>query len=255
MTLILLCLQQIKDLKCANSLLSKKFEKMSEPKKVIVCEFGFGGIMHIPPMNVKSKTIGTALGLNASDLFPDKVCYKNLSKENKLIFKRFQGNILKKLTDDMMSIGVENEQDRLMFKRIFIPYIQMALLLPISNWNREQLVARIRAEIDGHMVSKQNTFSNLGVFYGIVKMAETKKKLKEMRKKEKKEEKKKPSSSSESDSSEIDVDFFSEFESEEDSEEPRRKQPKRAAKKLESRKRKQILEESSSKSKSESNNE
>ncbi|RYR24565.1 hypothetical protein Ahy_B02g058068 isoform E [Arachis hypogaea] len=47
----------------------------------------------------------------------------------------------------------------------------------VSNWNREQLVSRIRAEIDDHM--------------GIVKMAEIKKKLKEMKEKEKKEEKKK----------------------------------------------------------------
>ncbi|QHO08105.1 uncharacterized protein DS421_14g469630 [Arachis hypogaea] len=111
---------------------------MSEPKKAIVRELGFSGLMYIPPMNVphkllkelansfklgkttletsygsfkvKPKTIEVALRLNASgDLFPDKVSYKNLSEENKLIFRRFQGNTLKKLTDDMMSIGDENE--------------------------------------------------------------------------------------------------------------------------------------------------
>ncbi|RYQ96666.1 hypothetical protein Ahy_B08g092508 [Arachis hypogaea] len=264
MILILLSLQQTNDLKCATKLLSEKFEKKSEPKKEIIHELGFGGLMNIPPMNVphkllkelansfklgkntletsygsfqiKPKTIRAAFGLNASgDLFPDKVSYKNLFEENQLIFRRFQGNTLKKLTDEMMSIGVENEQDRLMFKRIFIFYIQMAFLFPstitkvspvhialifemekitkgnwgahilnflikgITNyhlkkkksidgclyalmiiyfhlaknkdkkgekkpevsWNREQLVARIRAEIDGHM--------------DIVKMAETKK--------------------------------------------------------------------------------
>ncbi|QHO22900.1 uncharacterized protein DS421_12g359070 [Arachis hypogaea] len=196
---------------------------MSEPKKVMVHELGFGGLVHIPPMNVPhkllkvlansfklgkntletsygsckvtSKTIGHALDLNASgDLFPDKVSYKNLFEENELIFRKFQGNTLKQLTNEMMSINVESEQDRLMFKRIFILYIQMAFLLPsiitkekkgekkaavpwVSNWNREQLVSRIRAEIDDHM--------------GIVKMAEIKKKLKEMKEKEKKEEKKK----------------------------------------------------------------
>ncbi|RYR67947.1 hypothetical protein Ahy_A03g014421 [Arachis hypogaea] len=108
---------------------------MNETKKVIIRELGFDGLMHIPPMNmphkllkeldnsfkldsfkVKPKIIGTVLGLNASgDLFPDKVIYKKLSKENKLIFRKFQGKTLKNLTDDMMSIGVENEQDRLMF--------------------------------------------------------------------------------------------------------------------------------------------
>ncbi|RYR03436.1 hypothetical protein Ahy_B06g082384 isoform B [Arachis hypogaea] len=156
---ILLCLQHTKDLKCATRLLSEKFKKMSEPKKAIVHELGFGGLMHIPPMNmphkllkelansfklgksiletsygsfkVKPKIIEVVLGINASgDLFPDKVSYKNLSEENKLIFRRFQGNTMKKLTDEMMSIGVENEQDWLMFKRIFILYIQMAFLLP-----------------------------------------------------------------------------------------------------------------------------
>ncbi|QHO58999.1 uncharacterized protein DS421_3g95340 [Arachis hypogaea] len=216
------------------------------------------------------------------DLFSDKVSYKNLSEENQLIFRRFQGNTLKQLTNEMMSINVESEQDRLMFKRIFIFYIQMAFLLPstitkvspvhiapifemekitegnwgahvlnfiikciknyrlkkkksidgclytlmiiyfhlaktnekkrekktavpwVSNWNREQLVVRIRAEIDGHMT---------------------------------------------------DVDVSSESESEEDSEKPTKKQPKRGAKKVKSRKRKQILEDFSSKSKRESTDE
>ncbi|RYR79280.1 hypothetical protein Ahy_A01g004114 [Arachis hypogaea] len=106
---------------------------MSEPKKAIVRKLGFGRLMHIPPMNVphkllkelansfklgkntletsygsfkiKPKTIGDALGLNASrDLFPEKVSYKNLSEENQLIFRRFQGNTLKQLIDEIMSI-------------------------------------------------------------------------------------------------------------------------------------------------------
>ncbi|QHN91990.1 uncharacterized protein DS421_17g579770 [Arachis hypogaea] len=194
---------------------------MSEEKKAIIRDLSFGGLMHIPPLRVhhkllkelansfklgkntletgygsfrvKPSTIGAALGLNASgDLFPQK--------------------------------------DRLMFKRIFILYIQMAFLLPttinkispvhlapifkmdkikegnwrahvldfiikgitdynlkkkksidgclfalmivyfhlsknkdkkgeerpaqpwIANWNREQLVERMRAEMDEHML-------------------------------------------------------------------------------------------------------
>ncbi|RYR18543.1 hypothetical protein Ahy_B03g063174 [Arachis hypogaea] len=81
---------------------------------------------------VKSSTIGAALGLNASgDLFSEKVSYKELSEENKQIFRRFQGKTLKNLTNEM-SISVGNEQDRLMFKRIFILYIQMTFLLPTT---------------------------------------------------------------------------------------------------------------------------
>ncbi|QHN81325.1 uncharacterized protein DS421_20g685840 [Arachis hypogaea] len=134
---------------------------MSEEKKTIVRNLGFGGLMHIPPLRVhhqilrelansfklgenrlengygsfkvRQKTIGAAVGINASgDLFPQKVNYKDLSEDDKQIFRRFQGKTLKNLTDEMMAIGVDNEQDRLMFKRIFILYIQMAFLLPTT---------------------------------------------------------------------------------------------------------------------------
>ncbi|QHO07663.1 uncharacterized protein DS421_14g465700 [Arachis hypogaea] len=96
---------------------------MSEEKKAIVRDLGFGGLMHILPLRVhhqilkelansfklgknrletgygsfkvRPRTIGAALGINASgDLLPQK--------------------------------------DRLMFKRIFILYIQMAFLLPTT---------------------------------------------------------------------------------------------------------------------------
>ncbi|QHO13367.1 uncharacterized protein DS421_15g514910 [Arachis hypogaea] len=152
---------QTKDLKCATHLLSEKFRNMSEEKKTIVRDLGFGGLMHIPPLRVhhqilrelansfklgenrletgyssfkiRPKTIGDALGINASeDLFPQKVNYKDLSEDDKQIFRRFQGKTLKNLTDEMMDIGVSNKQDRLMFKRIFILYIQMAFLLPTT---------------------------------------------------------------------------------------------------------------------------
>ncbi|RYQ96592.1 hypothetical protein Ahy_B08g092407 [Arachis hypogaea] len=82
----------------------------------------------------------------------------------------------------------------------------------VSHWNRKLLVARIKAEIDGHM--------------SIVKKAEVKKKLKKIKEKEKekkKKTKKKKVSSSESDSSEIELDFTSESESEQDSEEATKK--------------------------------
>ncbi|QHO35872.1 uncharacterized protein DS421_9g279030 [Arachis hypogaea] len=152
---------QTKDLKCATHLLSDKFRNMSEEKKAIVRDLGFGGLMHIPPLRVHHqllrelannfklgenrletgygsfkitpRKIGHALGINATgDLFPQKVEYKKLSKDDKIIFRRFQGKTLKSLTDEMMDIGVGNEEERLMFKRIFILYIQMAFLLPTT---------------------------------------------------------------------------------------------------------------------------
>ncbi|RYR25499.1 hypothetical protein Ahy_B02g059294 [Arachis hypogaea] len=296
MTLILLFLQQTKDLKCATRLLSEKFENMSEAKKAIVRKLGFGGLMHIPLMRVPHKLLkelANSFKLGKNTL---KTSYSSFKVKLSTIGGcpwpqciRFQVKTLKSLTDNMMSIGVENEQDRLMFKRIFILYIQMAFLLPttinkispvhlapifkmdkitegnwrahvlnfiikgiinyhlekkksidgclftlmmiyfhlaknkdkkgkeipglpwVSNWNREQLVARMRAEIDGHM--------------SIVKKVETKKiETNEGKRKNKKTKKNKPSSSSsESDTSETEVDSSSESESEKDSEESKRK--------------------------------
>ncbi|QHO51827.1 uncharacterized protein DS421_2g34270 [Arachis hypogaea] len=43
------------------------------------------------------------------------------------------------MTDQMVDIGVNNNQDHLMFKRIFILYIQMAFLLP-TTINKVSLV-------------------------------------------------------------------------------------------------------------------
>ncbi|QHN93052.1 uncharacterized protein DS421_17g589360 [Arachis hypogaea] len=166
--LVLPVLLQTKDLKCATHLLSDKFRNMSEEKKTIVRDLGFGGLMHIPPLRVhhqvlrelannfklgenrlktgygsfkiNPRKIGHALGINATDnslkimgdLFPQKVDYKKLSEDDKVIFRRFQGRTLKSLTNEMMDISVGNEEDRLMFKRIFILYIQMAFLLPMT---------------------------------------------------------------------------------------------------------------------------
>ncbi|RYR42524.1 hypothetical protein Ahy_A08g038992 [Arachis hypogaea] len=143
---------------------------MTEEKKAIVRDLGFGGLMHIPPLRVDHQLLrelannfklgenrlktgyGDALGINAivdawvylnrlgyfvvflfvGDLFPEKVDYKKLSDDDKIIYRRFQGKTLKSFTDEMMEIGVGNEEERLMFKRIFILYIQMAFLLPTT---------------------------------------------------------------------------------------------------------------------------
>ncbi|RYR67818.1 hypothetical protein Ahy_A03g014253 [Arachis hypogaea] len=248
MTLILLCLQQTKDLKYATRLLSKKFEKMSEPKKAIVRELGFGGLMHIPPMNVphkllkelansfklgkntletsygsfkiRLKIIGDALGLNVSgDLFLEKVSYKNLSEENQLIFRRFQGNTLKQLTDEMMSIEGNWGAHVLNF-----------IIKGITNFRLKR-----KKSIDGCLYALMKIYSHLS------------------KNKEKKREER--AAVPWNDSSKTDVDVSFESESEEDSEKPTRKQPKKGVKIMESRKRKQILEDSSSESKSESINE
>ncbi|RYQ92015.1 hypothetical protein Ahy_B09g098099 [Arachis hypogaea] len=76
--------------------------------------------MHIPPMN---KHIGHLIG----PLFPSKVNFKEFIKEDKEVYRSFQGKILKQLTDSMMEISVDGNEDQLKFRRTFILYIQMSL--------------------------------------------------------------------------------------------------------------------------------
>ncbi|QHO08944.1 uncharacterized protein DS421_14g477030 [Arachis hypogaea] len=105
--------------------LLRKWQQETNLEEIL--ETGYGSFKITP------RKIGHALGINATgDLFPQKVDYKKLSEDDKVIFRRFQGKTLKSLTDEMMDIGVGNEEDRLMFKRIFILYIQMAFLLPTT---------------------------------------------------------------------------------------------------------------------------
>ncbi|QHO51731.1 uncharacterized protein DS421_2g33440 [Arachis hypogaea] len=259
---------QTKDLKCATHLLSEKFKNMSEEKKAIVRDLGFGGLMHILPLRVYHKLL--------KELANSFKLGKNTLETGYGSF-RVRPSTIGAALDLNASGDLLPQKDRLMFKRIFILYIQMAFMLPttinkispvhlapifkmdiikegnwkahvlnfiikgitdynlkkkkaidgclfalmikgeethpqpwIANWTREQLVERMRAEMDEHMAS----------------------------------------SSSESETSEREVHSTSEFETEKDSEDPTRKQPTRTAKKTESKKKKKIQEDSDSESKS-----
>ncbi|RYR29649.1 hypothetical protein Ahy_B01g054103 [Arachis hypogaea] len=217
---------QTKDLKCATHLLSDKFRNMTEEKKAIVRDLGFGGLMHIPPLRVHHqllrelannfklgenrletgygsfkitpRKIGHALGINATrNLFPQKVEYKKLSEDDKIIFRRFQGKTLKSLTDEMMDIGVENKGKK-RAERPPKPWI--------ANWSKEQLVERMNAETE-KILEETTTDSDSSTF---------------------------------------------ESETQEDSEDSARKRPSKKGKKIDSRKRKKSQEESDSDSESES---
>ncbi|RYQ89522.1 hypothetical protein Ahy_B09g096113 isoform A [Arachis hypogaea] len=289
---------------------------MSKEKKEIVRDLGFGGLMHILPLRVhhqilkelansfklgenilktgygsfkvRPKIIGAALGINASgDLFPQKINYKDLSEDDKQIFRRFQGKILKNLTDEMMAIGVDNEQDRLMFKRIFILYIQMAFLLPTTinkispvhlapifkmdtitewNWGAHVLNFIIKGITDYNLQKKKAIdgclFALMIVYFHLSKNKDkkrakrppepwianwTKEQLVERMRGEMEEHMfETSSSSSETKTTKSEVHSTSESETEEDSEDSTRKQPTRKAKKTQSKKKKVIVEDSSS---------
>ncbi|QHO10688.1 uncharacterized protein DS421_15g491780 [Arachis hypogaea] len=285
---------QTKDLKCAKHLLSDKFRNMTEEKKAIVRDLGFGGLMHVPPLRVDHqllrelannfklgenrlktgygsfqitpKTIGDALGINATgNLFPEKVEYKQLSDDDKIIYRRFQGKTLKSLTDEMMEIGVGSEEERLMFKRIFILYIQMAFLLPttinkispgITDYQEKKKKA-----IDGCLFALMIIYFHLSENKGKKRTERppkpwiaswTKEQLVERMTAEREEILASPTSSSETETATDSDTSTSESETQQDSEDSARKHPIKKGKKMDSRKRKQRQEESDSDSESES---
>ncbi|RYR65901.1 hypothetical protein Ahy_A03g011823 [Arachis hypogaea] len=310
--LFVLVLLQTKDLKCATYLLSEKFRNMSEEKKIIVRDLGFGGLMHIPPLRVyhqilrelansfklgenklktgygsfkiRPKTIGAALGINASD--------------DKQIFRRFQGKTLKNLKNKMMVIAIDNEQDRLMFKRIFILYIQMVFLLPTTinkishvhltpifkmdtitkrNWGGHVLTFIIKGITNYNLKKKKAIdgclFALMIIYFHLSKNKDkkraerppepwianwTKEQLVERMKAKIEEHMASSTSSSDTETTQSDH-STSESETEEDSEDSTRKQPTRKAKKCilfikldngVQKKRKKIKEDSDSESKS-----
>ncbi|RYQ95474.1 hypothetical protein Ahy_B08g090778 [Arachis hypogaea] len=267
---------QTKDLKCATHLLSDKFRNMSEEKKAIVRDLRFGGLMHIPPLRVDHqllrelannfklgenrlktgygsfkitpKIIGDALGINATgDLFLEKVEYKKLSDDDKIIFRRFQDykEKKKKAIDGclfalmIIYFHLSKNKGKKRAERPPKPWI--------ANWTKEQLVERMTAEREEIL--------------GIVKMAETRarEKMKKKEKKKKKQEikktKKRKASSTSSSETETTTDSdtsTSESETQEDSEDSGRKHRSKKGKKMDSRKRKKSQEESDSDSESES---
>ncbi|RYR12186.1 hypothetical protein Ahy_B04g069725 [Arachis hypogaea] len=166
---------QTKDLKCATHLLSDKFRNMTEEKKAIVRDLGFGGLMHIPPLRVDHqllrelannfklgenklktgygsfqitpKTIGDALGINATgNLFPERVEYKQLSDEDKIIYRRFQDyqEKKKKAIDGclfalmIIYFHLSENKGKKRVERPPKPWI--------ANWTKEQMDSRKRKQ-------------------------------------------------------------------------------------------------------------
>ncbi|RYR51432.1 hypothetical protein Ahy_A06g026448 [Arachis hypogaea] len=233
---------QTKDLKCATHLLNDKFRNMTEEKKAIVRDLGFGGLMHIPPLRVDHqllrelannfklgenrlktgygsfqitpKKIGDVLGINATgDLFPEKVDYKKLSDDDKIIYRRFQDYQEKKkkaINGCLFALMIiyfhlSKNKGKNRAERPQKPWI--------ANWTKEQLVERMNAEREEILAS--------------------------------------PTSSSETETTDSDT-STSESEAQEDSEDSGRKHPGKKGKKMDSRKRKQRQDESDSDTESES---
>ncbi|RYR15327.1 hypothetical protein Ahy_B04g072069 [Arachis hypogaea] len=209
---------QTKDLKCATHLLSDKFRNMTEEKKAIVRDLGFGGLMHVPPLRVDHqllrelannfklgenrlktgygsfqitpKTIGDALGINATD-------YQEKKK------KAIDGCLFVLM---IIYFHLSENKGKKRAERPPKPWI--------ANWTKEQLVERMTAEREEILAS--------------------------------------PTSSSETETATDSDTSTSESETQQDSEDSARKHPIKKWKKMDSRKRKQRQEEPDSDSESES---
>ncbi|RYR18589.1 hypothetical protein Ahy_B03g063214 [Arachis hypogaea] len=164
---------QTKDLKCATHLLSDKFRNMSEEKKAIVRDLGFGGLMHIPPLRVHHqllrelannfklgenrletgygsfkitpRKIGHALGINATgNLFPQKMDYKKLSEDDKGITD-YEEKKKKEIDGCLFALMIiyfhlSKNKGKKRAERPPKPWI--------ANWSKEQLVERMSAETE-----------------------------------------------------------------------------------------------------------
>ncbi|RYQ81376.1 hypothetical protein Ahy_Scaffold1g107327 [Arachis hypogaea] len=267
---------QTKDLKCATHLLNDKFRNMTEEKKAIVRDLGFGGLMHIPPLRVDHqllrelannfkfgenrlktgygsfqitpKKIGDALGINATgDLFPEKVEYKKLSDDDKIIYRRFQDYQEKKkkaINGCLFALMIIyfhllKNKGKNRTERPPKPWI--------ANWTKEQLMERMTAEREEILVRDCED----GRDKRKNEKKKKKKKKKTRNKKKNKKRKASPTSSSQTETTDSDT-STSESEAQEDSEDSGRKHPGKKGKKMDSRKRKQRQEESDSDSESES---
>ncbi|QHN86652.1 uncharacterized protein DS421_16g548070 [Arachis hypogaea] len=136
---------QTKDLKCATHLLSDKFRNMSEEKKTIVRDLGFGGLMHIPPLRVHHQVL--------RELANNFKLGENRLKTGYGSFKitpRKIGHALGiNATDEMMDIGVGNEEDRLRatpMLRNRVPLLTYGNSITIGVKRERGLFTRIKVE-------------------------------------------------------------------------------------------------------------
>ncbi|KAL4300800.1 hypothetical protein AHAS_Ahas17G0237100 [Arachis hypogaea] len=133
---------------------------MSQQKKDIVEEMGFGALAHIPKMNVSHKLlreliacyddyygyldtlydriyitpakIVDALGINHGGNIPSTCAYFGSLVPLFLIIDSFKSATLASLTKSVLDMSVEGEENRKKFKRTFVVFIQKCFLLPMT---------------------------------------------------------------------------------------------------------------------------
>ncbi|MED6157745.1 hypothetical protein PIB30_026141 [Stylosanthes scabra] len=127
----------------------------------LVNEMGFGALSHLPANNLDqqllkqiydrfdihdntiysdaaavkltTRKIGDALGLcSKGTAYETKVVRKDLSQEDKDVHKFFQGKTIVELTELVQTTPLDTEENKRLFMRAFILFIQKAFLLPNS---------------------------------------------------------------------------------------------------------------------------
>ncbi|QHO49358.1 uncharacterized protein [Arachis hypogaea] len=145
--------------RCQTRTIATVYRKMSQEKKEIVEQIGFGGLPHVPEMNVSNtmlvelidrfdiergclktlqgtinitpRKVAAALGINnGENLFPEKVNYSKLNPAENEIFDSVKNISLATLAKNVLDMDVEGEENQKKFKRTFVVFIQKCFLLP-----------------------------------------------------------------------------------------------------------------------------
>ncbi|MED6110038.1 hypothetical protein PIB30_039209 [Stylosanthes scabra] len=155
------------DFRCVPKFVAVIFEKClnNDPEKwAMIDELGFGVFSHLPNYYLKQKVlkqnynrfdtydntihtvageveittekIGKALSLNhRGTTYDDKITPRELSEEDYNVYKFFQGKTQAALSSLIFNTTVDTEENRNLFKRAFLLYIQKCFLLPTSAPN------------------------------------------------------------------------------------------------------------------------
>ncbi|MED6202595.1 hypothetical protein PIB30_107141 [Stylosanthes scabra] len=136
----------------------------SPEKRALVDEMGFGALSNLPnyylkqkvlkelfnrfdiydttihavagEVEIRTKKIGEALGLSSTGKpFPDKVVPKELSDEDHAVFKFFQGKTQAQLGRLIMDTPVDTVENKRLFMRAFLLFVQKTFLLATSSAN------------------------------------------------------------------------------------------------------------------------
>ncbi|MED6220117.1 hypothetical protein PIB30_041811 [Stylosanthes scabra] len=87
-------------------------------------------------VEITTKKIGDALGLSSTGKpFPDKVVPKELSDEDHAVFKFFQGKTQAQLGRLIMDTPVDTVENKRLFMRAFLLFVQKTYLLATSSAN------------------------------------------------------------------------------------------------------------------------